>query len=65
MTSRKLAASAAQHTREMGANGYFDHDSLGASPFWKRIQRWYPSSGWSEFGGKPSRIVTVDFGTRR
>jgi len=55
VTSRKLAASAAQHTREMGANGYFDHDSLGASPFWKRIQRWYPSSGWSEFGGKPSR----------
>ncbi len=47
VTSRQLAASAAQHTRDMGANGYFDHDSPDASPFWKRIQRWYSSSGWS------------------
>jgi len=46
-SSAKLTAPAAQHTREMGTNGYFDHDSLDATPFWKRIERWYPSSRWS------------------
>jgi uncharacterized protein YkwD len=44
-TSAKLTASAAQHTREMGENGYFAHESLDSSPFWKRIERWYPDSG--------------------
>lgn len=45
-TSAKLAAAAAQHTRDMGSNGYFDHDSYDSTPFWKRIARWYPSRGW-------------------
>jgi uncharacterized protein YkwD len=42
----RLAGAAAQHTNEMGADGYFAHDSFDHSAFWKRIQRWYPSSGW-------------------
>jgi uncharacterized protein YkwD len=46
-TSDELAASASQHTREMGSDGYFHHESRDASPFWKRIQHWYVSSGWS------------------
>jgi uncharacterized protein YkwD len=45
-TSAKLSAPAAQHTREMGMNGYFEHDSLDATPFWKRIQRWYAPAHW-------------------
>jgi uncharacterized protein YkwD len=43
--SPKLGASAAEHTREMGAQGYFEHDSRDATPFWMRIQHWYPSRG--------------------
>jgi uncharacterized protein YkwD len=46
VNSAKLAAPAAQHTREMGSNGYFEHESFNSSPFWKRIERWYPSKGW-------------------
>ena len=45
--SAKLAAAAAQHTREMGAEGYFEHESSDGSAFWKRVERWYPSRGWS------------------
>jgi uncharacterized protein YkwD len=44
--SAKLAAAAAQHTREMGTKGYFEHESYDSSEFWKRIERWYPSRAW-------------------
>jgi uncharacterized protein YkwD len=44
--SAKLAAAALQHTQEMGADGYFAHESFDHSAFWKRVQRFYPSSGW-------------------
>lgn len=43
--SAKLSAAAAQHTREMGTKGYFEHESYDSSEFWKRIERWYPSKG--------------------
>jgi uncharacterized protein YkwD len=46
VTSAKLSAAAEQHTREMGADGYFEHESSDSTPFWKRIGRWYPSKGW-------------------
>ena len=39
----RLAAAAAQHTREMGVDGYFRHESADGSAFWKRIARYYPS----------------------
>jgi uncharacterized protein YkwD len=48
-TSSRLATAAAEHTREMGADGYFEHDSYDTTPFWKRIQRWYPSKGWTSW----------------
>lgn len=44
--SAKLSAAAAAHTREMGAKGYFEHESYDSTDFWKRVERWYPSKGW-------------------
>jgi uncharacterized protein YkwD len=44
--STKLTTAAAAHTREMGTNGYFEHESFDSTPFWKRVARWYPSRGW-------------------
>ena len=45
--SPKLTAAALEHTNEMGADGYFAHESVDHSAFWKRLRRWYPSSGQS------------------
>jgi uncharacterized protein YkwD len=39
--SGRLTAAASQHSREMGADGYFEHSSADGSAFWKRIGRWY------------------------
>jgi len=44
--SAKLASAAASHSREMGVDGYFEHESFDSTPFWKRVARWYPSRGW-------------------
>jgi uncharacterized protein YkwD len=41
--SRPLERAAAQHSREMGQVGYFEHDSADGSVFWKRVARYYPS----------------------
>ena len=38
-----LSAAAALHSREMTHDGYFDHNSADGSPFWKRLERFYPS----------------------
>jgi uncharacterized protein YkwD len=40
-----LDASAAQHSTEMAAKGYFEHNSANGTAFWKRIQHWYGSVG--------------------
>jgi uncharacterized protein YkwD len=45
--SARLTASAAQHSKEMGADGYFEHSSHDGTPFWKRISRWYGQNGYS------------------
>jgi uncharacterized protein YkwD len=42
----ELNASAAQHTREMGDDGYFQHPSFDGTSFWQRIQDFYPSAGY-------------------
>lgn len=42
---RRLAAAADFHSRDMGRRGYFTHASADGTPFWKRIRRFYPSSG--------------------
>jgi uncharacterized protein YkwD len=44
--SAKLATAATQHTREMGEQGYFEHESYDSTPFWKRVAQFYPSRGW-------------------
>ena len=40
--STKLSAAADLHSRSMGRLGFFAHDSSDGSPFWKRVQRFYP-----------------------
>jgi len=35
--SARLTASSAQHTREMGTAGYFEHESHDGPAIWKRI----------------------------
>jgi uncharacterized protein YkwD len=39
-----LNASARQHSMEMGADGYFDHNSANGTLWWKRIQHYYPQA---------------------
>jgi uncharacterized protein YkwD len=36
-----LNASARQHSKEMGTDGYFDHSSADGTAFWKRIEHYY------------------------
>jgi len=45
--SPSLRASARQHSLEMGADGYFNHPSADGTAFWKRIQHYYNSDGYS------------------
>jgi uncharacterized protein YkwD len=45
--SAQLTASAAQHTKEMGTAGYFEHSSHDGTVFWKRINHWYGQTGYS------------------
>jgi uncharacterized protein YkwD len=42
----RLSAAAAQHSREMGTDGYFEHNSHDGTAFWKRIAHWYGSSSY-------------------
>jgi uncharacterized protein YkwD len=41
--SRGLTAAATYHTNQMGFRGFFEHESANGAPFWKRIERFYPS----------------------
>jgi uncharacterized protein YkwD len=43
--NRRLSAAADFHSRDMGRRGYFEHDSANGTPFWRRIERFYPSTG--------------------
>ena len=36
-----LTAAARLHSRDMVANGYFEHETLDGKPFWKRVERFY------------------------
>jgi uncharacterized protein YkwD len=47
--SRPLSAAADSHSQSMGTFGYFEHDSRDGSVFWKRIQRFYGSSGFGRW----------------
>jgi uncharacterized protein YkwD len=44
--SAGLDASAYQHALSMARRGYFKHDSADGTPFWKRIQGFYPAGGY-------------------
>jgi len=48
--SDELTRAAAEHSRAMGATGFFRHPSADGSPFWKRIQRYYSSAGRATWG---------------
>ena len=41
-----LGDAATEHTDEMAADGYFQHDSADGSAFWQRIARYFPSAGY-------------------
>src|SRR6266536_1123372 len=45
--SAPLYAAARAHTREMAADGYFEHESANGTSFSKRIQTFYPWGRWS------------------
>jgi uncharacterized protein YkwD len=47
--NRSLAASARRHSSQMGARGFFDHDSADGTPFWRRIERFYVDTGFSSW----------------
>jgi uncharacterized protein YkwD len=42
----RLTAAAAQHSKDMGTAGYFQHNSNDGTAFWKRIGHWYASNGY-------------------
>src|SRR5437867_3592181 len=42
----RLNSAAAAHSRQMAADGYFDHSSVDGTAFWKRIGRWYGAGGY-------------------
>ena len=44
--SVSLTAAAREHSQQMADQGYFHHESADGSAFWKRLQRFYPSSPW-------------------
>ncbi|MGH3001334.1 MAG: CAP domain-containing protein [Gaiellaceae bacterium] len=68
--SARLTAAATQHSREMGADGYFEHSSADGTAFWRRIGRWYGSTSygywsvgenllWSSPGLDPSTALQL------
>lgn len=44
--SRPLTLAAETHGAAMASGGFFSHDSRDGTPFWKRIHRYYGSSGY-------------------
>jgi uncharacterized protein YkwD len=43
---RPLTFAAGQHSSEMGTHGYFSHDSVDGTSFWKRVEGYYGSHGY-------------------
>ena len=41
--ARGLTAAAEYHSQQMGRFGFFEHASRNGAPFWRRIERFYPS----------------------
>ncbi len=47
--SAGLTAAASAHSLEMAKNGFFDHESMGGGPFWKRIEKRYAERGFTSW----------------
>src|SRR5262249_33952188 len=45
--SVKLNAAARAHSIQMAQDGYFAHESVDGSAFWRRVKLFYSSSPWS------------------
>jgi uncharacterized protein YkwD len=45
VVSAGLTAAAELHTERMVRRGFFEHEAPGEGPFWRRIERFYPSRG--------------------
>jgi len=43
----RLSAAARAHTQQMAQDGYFAHESVDGSAFWKRVKLFYSSRPWS------------------
>lgn len=67
-SSAPLRNAARAHTLAMGRRGFFSHSSPNGAPFWRRIERFYPSAGygswavgenlaWDDPAAGPSGIV--------
>ncbi len=68
--SIRLTTASDAHSVEMADDGYFDHSSHDGTPFWKRVDHWYGSSGyrswfvgenilWSSPSVTPARAVEL------
>lgn len=44
-SNQRLRAASLFHSRDMGRQGYFEHDSISGTAFWRRIERFYASRG--------------------
>ena len=47
--SSRLRAAAFAHSEQMVRVGYFEHASANGTPFWRRIQRFYPMRGYRDW----------------
>lgn len=46
---RPLRLAAGVHSEEMGARGYFAHESADGTVFWKRVEHYYGSRGYRQW----------------
>ena len=61
--SVQLNASSRQHSKEMAADGYFEHNSADGTVWWKRIQHYYPTTGYTYWtAGENLLFSTPDIG---
>jgi uncharacterized protein YkwD len=64
--SRRLNVAAAYHTNQMGLRGFFEHESANGAPFWRRIERFYPSRAYRSWSvGENILWGSPDIGTNQ
>ena len=60
-----LDLAAAQHSRSMLQQGYFDHSSPDGTTFDRRIRRYYPNCGWRRWAvGETLLSSTIEISAR-